>query len=132
MVGRLRGHSERAHLGDRGDLVGAGDDVDRDLAGLGVVLQQVEQDEAVDVVEAEIERDRVGPELARHRQRARAGGRDHALEARLAGEIEQDRGEGDVVLDDQHERIAAEIVAVVADLERRRAARSARVAPLFS
>ena len=72
----------------------------------GSCLQQVEQHEAVDVGEAEVERDRVRLELARHRQRARAGGRDHALQARLAGEVEQDRGEGRVVLDDQHERIA--------------------------
>ena len=37
-----------------------------------------------------------------------AGGGDHALEARLPREIEQDRGEGDVVLDDQHERLAVQ------------------------
>ena len=85
-----------------------------------IVLQQVEQHEAVDVGEPEVERDRRRLKLARHRQRARAGGRDHALEARLVRGIEQDRGEGRVVLDDQHERVLAELVAVVVDLEARR------------
>ena len=48
----------------------------------------------------------VGLQLARHCQRARPGGRDDALEARLVRQIEQDRGEGRIVLDDQDERIA--------------------------
>ena len=30
------------------------------MAGLGIVLEQIEQHEAVDVGEAEVERDRVG------------------------------------------------------------------------
>ena len=83
----------------------------------GSCLQQVEQHEAVDVGEPEIERDRARLKLARHRQRARAGGRDHALQARLVRGVEQDRREGRIVLDDQHERVLAQIVAVVADLE---------------
>ena len=83
----------------------------------GIVLQQVEQHEPVDIGEAEVERDRARLELARHGERARAGGRDDALEARLVRGVEQDRREGRVVLDDQHERILAELVAVVVDLE---------------
>src|SRR6185503_12002967 len=33
------------------------------------------------------------------------------------GGIEEDRGEGRIVLDDEHERVLAEIVAIVVDLE---------------
>ena len=87
------------------------------MAGVGIVLQQVEQHEAVDVGEAEIERDRGRLKLARHRQRPRSRGRNDALEAGLVRGIEQDRRERRIVLDDQHERILAQLVAVVADLE---------------
>ena len=103
-LGRLLGYSERAHADDRLAAVGARNDMDRDVAGLGIVLQQVEQHEPVDVGEAEIESDRARLQLAGHRQRARARGRDHALEPGFMRDVEQDRGEGRVVLDDQHER----------------------------
>ena len=46
--------------------------------------------------------------------RARPGRGDDALEALLVRQLEQDAGEGRVVLDDQHERLAVELVAVVA------------------
>ena len=91
--------------------------MDRECTGLGIVLEQVEQHEAVDVGQAEVERDRARLELARHRQRSGAGGRDDAFQSGLARRIEQDRREGRVVLDDQHERVLPELVAVVADLE---------------
>src|SRR3954465_3136806 len=57
------------------------------------------------------------------RARARGpapGGAPPPLQPGVPGEIEQDRGEGDVVLDDQHERRIAQLVAIVADLEGRR------------
>ena len=79
----------------------------------GIVAQQVEQHEAVDVGQAEVERDRARPHLADHRDGARAGRGNHALQALLVRQFEQDAGEGRVVLDDQHERMAVELVAVV-------------------
>ena len=48
----------------------AGDDVDRHVARLRIVLQQVEQYEAVDVRQAEVEGDRRRLQLARHVERA--------------------------------------------------------------
>ena len=50
------------------------DDVDRDVAGARVVLQAVEDRPAVHVRAADVERDGVGLELARQRQRRLAVG----------------------------------------------------------
>ncbi len=77
--------------------------MDRQVRGLGIVPEQVEQDETVDIGQPEIEGDRIGLELAGERERPRARGRDHAFQPRLARHVEQDRGETRVVLDDQHE-----------------------------
>ena len=49
-------------------------------------------------------------------QRPGARGGNHALQARRAGQIEQDRGEGRIVLDDEHERIPTELVAIVKEV----------------
>ena len=54
-------------------LVRTRDDMDRDVAGVGIVAQQVEQHEAVDVGQAEIEGDRVGAKLADQPDGARPG-----------------------------------------------------------
>src|SRR5206468_7144966 len=84
---------------------------------LWVVLEQIEQHETVDIGEPKIERDRTRLELARHREGARASGRDDALQRRVMRSVEEDAGKGRIVLDDQHERILAQIVPVVADIE---------------
>jgi hypothetical protein len=91
--------------------------VDRQVARLRIVLEKVQQHEAVDVGESEIERDRVRLKLARHCERPRPGGGHDALEANVPSKVEQDRREGRVVLHDQHEGIVAQIVPVVADFE---------------
>ncbi len=79
VVGRLFGDARSAQVERVRGLLRARDDVDRDVgASRGSCLQQVEQHEAVDVRQAEIERDRARLELARHRHRAGAGGRDDA------------------------------------------------------
>ena len=56
--------------------------VHRDVAGARVVLEPVEHRPAVDVGQADVERDRVGLELARQRQRRRRRAGRRALEAR--------------------------------------------------
>ena len=53
-LGGLFGHAEGAHVHHRLAPVGAGHDVDRHMAGIGIVLQEVEQHEAVDVGEAKV------------------------------------------------------------------------------
>jgi hypothetical protein len=73
-----------------------------------------------------------GRSLRAMARRARAGGGDHALEAGFTGKVEQDRGESDVVLDDQHEGIVAEIVAIVAYTSSVVGIADGTVAPLFS
>ena len=57
-------------------------------------------------------------ELARHRQRAGAGVADQALEAGDARRVEQHLGEGEVVLDDQQDAVAAAdgVAVVVGDV----------------
>ena len=56
---------------------------------------------------------------------------DHTLKPRLVRGIEKDGRERRVVLDDQHERFLAELVAVVIDLKSRREC-GGNIAPLFS
>ena len=51
-------------------LLGAGNDVDRNIGRVRVVAQQVEQDEPVDIRQAKVQRDRTRPHLADHRDRA--------------------------------------------------------------
>ena len=48
-IGRLFGHLRRADRQRMRGLLGAGNDMDRNVGGVGVVAQQVEQHEAVDV-----------------------------------------------------------------------------------
>src|SRR5438045_2235133 len=91
--------------------------MDQNMTGLRVVLEQVEQHESVDVSQAEIERDRRRLKLASHVQSARSRGRHDSLELCLVRGVEQDGRKRRVVLDDQYERIFAELVAVIADLE---------------
>ena len=63
---RERAVLQRAPLARRGR-----DDVDRDVARRRVVLELIEQHPAVDVGQAQIERDRVGPQRARELERLR-------------------------------------------------------------
>ena len=69
------------------------DDVDRDVAGGRIVLEQVEHLPAVELRQAQVQRDRVRPEAPGQRQADVAARGDHALEAALAREVEQHSGE---------------------------------------
>ena len=82
------------------------DDADRDVPGGQVVLEPLEDPPAVDVGQVDVEGDRVGHVLAGHRQRRGAERGDQPLEALLAGRVEQEPGEGQVVLDDQQDAVA--------------------------
>ncbi len=80
----------------------------RDVACAGVVLQPVEHGEAGMVRQPHVEDHRMRQILPR-RQHPVIGGRgDDALEAELMGEIEQDAGEGEVVLHHQDQPRARE------------------------
>ena len=88
-----------------------------------VVLEPLQHAPAVDVGQEDVQRDGVGLVLARHGQGGGAERRDQPLEALLAGRVQQEAGEAQVVLDDQQHAVAGlDVVAVVADLvdQRRR------------
>ena len=72
----------------------------------GIVLEAVEQAPAVEVGQAHVEGDGVGPELARRAERVGAAQRDHDLEAVLAARLGQQIGERHVVLDHQQHPVA--------------------------
>ncbi len=65
-------------------IVGHRDDVHRDVARAGVVLQPIEHVPAVEARQIEIERDRVGAMLARHLQADVAAHRGQHAEVVLA------------------------------------------------
>ena len=121
---RLLEVRERAGVERVLPLLFAGDDVHRDRLRRRIVLELVEQRPAVDVGKPDVERDRVGDELARERDARRRRVRRHEpLEAAVAREPEQDAREGRVVLDDEHDAVLRpHVVAVVVD----RAARDDR------
>ena len=119
-LGRLVGHAERAHPNHRLAAIRARNHVDGHVARLRIVLQEVEKHEAVDVGQPEVERNRRRLQLASHVQCARSSRRHDPLEARLVRGVEQNRREGRIVLDDEDERILAELVAVVLDFKARR------------
>ena len=87
-------------------IVGDRDDVHRDVARAGIVLQAIEHVPAVEARQIEVERDRVGPMLARHLQADVAAHRREHAEVVLAAEIHQDPREGVIVLDDQQDAVA--------------------------
>ena len=86
-VGRDRAHHEGE--GARGQhelaLLLAGDDVHRDVAGLGLALERLEHGEAVDAGQVGVEDDGVGPQLAGEGEAAVAPVADEHLEARARG-----------------------------------------------
>ena len=65
-------------------IVGHRDDVHRDVARAGVVLQPIEHVPAVEAGQVEVERDRVGPMLPRHLQADVAAHRGEHAEVVLA------------------------------------------------
>ena len=96
----------------------AGDDVHRNVPRRGIVLQPIENRPAGHVGQGDIERDGAGVELAREGERGGAAQRDQRLDAAIVRQVDQDAGEGDVVLDDQQDRIAGvNQVAVVVDFD---------------
>ena len=91
--------------------------MDRHAARQRIMLQQVEQHEAVYVGQAEIQRNGIRLQLAGHRQCAGTGRGHYSLQSDLVREIEQDRGEGRIVLDNQNEGIIAQLITIIHDLE---------------
>ncbi len=111
---RLGGEAERSHGQAQAPLVVGRDHVDRNVARLGRALQEVQQSQAVHVGQADVEHDRLGPEPAGQSRSGRALAGDHASEARIAHQLEQDRGEPRIVLDDQHHRVVGrDLVPIV-------------------
>jgi hypothetical protein len=93
-----------------------GDDVHGDVARGGVVLQPVQHGPARRSRQVDVQRDGVGPVLARQLEPGLAVQRDDPLEPLLARHVEQDAGEADVVLDDEHHAVAGlDGAAVVVD-----------------
>ena len=97
-------------------IVGHRDDVHRDMARAGVVLQSIEHVPAVESGQVEVERDRIGTMLPRHLQAdVAAHGGEHA-EVVLAAEVHQDAREGVIVLDDQQHAVAGlDALAIVVE-----------------
>ena len=82
-----------------------------------VVLQPVENGPAVDVGQPQVERDGRGLVLARQGERPVGAVGHQALEAAVAGQIQQDLGEVRIVLDDEEDPVARlDRAAVVRDL----------------
>ena len=106
LVGGLRDEAHGSLAQAPLELLGRGDQEDGDVAHLGVVLQAVEQPPAVEVGQAHVERDGVGPELPGGAEPVRPPGGDHDLEPVLAAEVGQDLGEGRVVLDHEEHSVA--------------------------
>ena len=121
VVERLLGHGllqegQRPLLQAALAALGGGDDVDGDVAGPRVVLEAVEDRPPVHHRELDVEDDGVGRVLAGHGQARVALQGDEAPEALLAGQVEQEPREADVVLDDQEDAVSLpDGVAVVVD-----------------
>ena len=77
------------------------------------MLEQIEQHETIDVRQSKVEGNRVGPQLADHREGAGTGGRNHPLQSPAHGPSRERSWRGRIVLDDQHERVLAKTVTVV-------------------
>ena len=82
------------------------DHVDRHVPRARIVLEEVEQRPAVHVGKPDIEGDRMRLVAMRQGERRSAVGRDQPLEALLAGEFQEHRGEHRIVLDDEDDVIA--------------------------
>ncbi len=96
----------------------AGDHVHRNVPCGRIVLQAVENRPARHVGQVDIERDGAGSEFAREAQRRAAAKRNQNLDAPVVREIHEDSGKGDVILDDQQNRIAGvNQIPVVVDFD---------------
>src|SRR6185437_6550803 len=94
---------------------------DRDVVQCRRLLELIEEEPAVHIRQADVERDRVRTEAPRQRQDVGAAGGDDALEAFLTRQVEQDRGELAVILDDEHDAVAGrEGIAIVRQFARGR------------
>ena len=94
----------------------AGDDVNRNVAGGGIVLQAIENGPARDIGKSDVQGDRAGLELARQRHGAAAAQGHQRFQVVVVSEVDQDSGEGDVVFDDEQDRVARlDQVAIVVE-----------------
>src|SRR5579885_2824418 len=96
----------------------AGNDVNRDVAGHRIVLQAVEDRPPRHVRQRDIESNGAGLEFAGQAEGRSAAKRHQHLDAALVGQLDQDAGKSDVILDDEQYRIARlDQVAVVIDFD---------------
>ena len=97
-------------------IVGHRDDVHRDVARAGVVLQPIEDVPAVKSRQVEIQRDRIGTMLAGHLQADVAAHRGQHAEVVFAPEIHQDARKRMIVLDDEQDPVAGlDALAIVVE-----------------
>src|SRR5262249_10338365 len=88
-------------------------DVDRDVAGLRIVFQPVQNRPAVAIRQADVERDGIGVLSVGQGQRGVAMRGDYPLEASLVRYVEQDLREQRVIFDHQHDAVPRQYIAAV-------------------
>ena len=106
LVDRLLEVGDRARHESLLASVDTADDVDGDVARVGVVLEAIEHLPPVDHRHVDVERDRVRLVLVGERDPGLAVERDDSHEALLARHVEQDAGEVEIVLHDEHDAVA--------------------------
>ena len=119
VVRRLGQVRERAALDALVALLLDGDDLHRDVAGVGVLLEPRQHRPAEHVGQEHVERDRGRPVFAHHAQAVGAAIGDQHLEAARARQVAQHRRVARVVLDHQQRRVARhDLGAIVGRLAR--------------
>src|SRR5579875_2323808 len=117
LAGRLFQEGERSHRHRPVVLPDHGDDVHRDVPRFRIVLQAIENGPSIHARQAEVERDRLRPELAGKRDRLLAVPGHHRLERLAVRQIDKQSGEGDIVLDHQQDVVTGEdVIAIVLHL----------------
>src|SRR5262249_14459672 len=86
-------------------LVFNADDLHRNMAGGGILLQVIQDSPSQHVRQEDIQHDRQWIELAGQRTRVTPVGGDHAFKSLAAHHVQQDLTEMGIVLDNQHNRI---------------------------
>src|ERR1700709_500189 len=90
--------------------------MNRNMAGLDVLLEPIEDGEAGLIRQANVENDRVGHELLGQAQGLLGRSRDQGAKPHFAGQITQDGGEAVVVLNDQQDALrVGKRVSVILD-----------------
>src|SRR5207245_6331611 len=93
-----------------------GYNVDRDMLGLCVVLEAIQNRPSITIGKTDIKRNCCGSVFG-HQIHGHTGGRgNQALESFLASEIQKNRGKVEIVADDKYRAVPVfDIVAIVVD-----------------